>query len=142
MKFLIQKVKNIKIESDLEDVYPNNILLIYIGVGRGDEKKNLEEIVSFLENLQIIDENNKFLRKLKEVKPTLIFISNITLLASFEKGRINFNQALEPKLAKEIYEKLIGIFKKRNYQVFSKEFGSYLEITSTNIGPINFFIEI
>ncbi|GIW67370.1 MAG: hypothetical protein KatS3mg096_238 [Candidatus Parcubacteria bacterium] len=127
----------------ISDKYPgNNLLLIYVGIEKGDENKNLEEIVNYLENLQIIDENGKFAKTMKETKPVFVFISNITLLAGFEKGRINFNRALEPKLAKEIFKKLIQVFKNKGYQVFSKEFGSYLEITSTNVGPINFYLQI
>lgn len=143
MKFLIQKIKDIRIKNNLSDVCLDNVLLlIYVGIEKEDENKNLEEIVNYLENLQIIDENGKFIKTIKETKPVLVFISNITLLADFEKGRINFNKALKPELAKEIFEKLIEIFKNKGYQVFSKEFGSYLEITSTNVGPINFFVEI
>jgi D-tyrosyl-tRNA(Tyr) deacylase len=138
MKFLIQKVKNLKIEE--REV--NEGFLIYVGIEKGDENKNLKEIVNYLENLQIVDEEGKFSQKIKDIKPKLVFISNITLLANFEKTRINFNQALEPNKAKEIFNDFIKIWQDLGYEVFYREFGSFLEISSTNLGPINFILEL
>jgi D-tyrosyl-tRNA(Tyr) deacylase len=138
MKFLIQKVKDLKIERiGLDEGF-----LIYVGVEKGDENKSLKEIVSYLENLQIVDKQGKFSQKIKDIRPKLIFISNITLLADFERGRINFNRALEPNKAKEIFNNFIKIWKDLGYEVFYKEFGSFLEISSTNFGPINFILEL
>jgi D-tyrosyl-tRNA(Tyr) deacylase len=138
MRFLIQKVKDLKIEEKEVD----KGFLIYVGVEKGDENKNLKEIVNYLENIQIVDKEGKFSQKIKDIKPKLIFVSNITLLANFEKFRINFNQALEPNKAKEIFDNFIKIWQDLGYEVFYKEFGSFLEISSTNLGPINFILEL
>jgi D-tyrosyl-tRNA(Tyr) deacylase len=176
MKLLIQKVKNLKIEEKEVDkpASPSPAsrpvsrqggqsgqgglgggFLIYVGIEKGDENKNLKEIVDYLENLQIVDKEGKFSQKIKDIKPRLVFISNITLLANFKKtslasrrarrarrGRINFNQALEPNKAKEIFNNFIKIWQDLGYEVFYKEFGSFLEISSTNMGPINFILEL
>jgi len=138
MRFLIQKVRNLKIgEREV-----NGGFLIYVGIEKGDENKNLKEIVNYLGNLQIVDKEGKFSQKIKDIKSNLIFISNITLLANFEKGRINFNQALKPNKAKEIFNNFIKIWQDLGYEVFYKEFGSFLKISSTNIGPINFILKL
>jgi len=138
MKLLVQKIKNLRID----ETEVNDGFLIYLGMEKGDENKNLIEIVNYLENLQIVNKEGKFSQTIKETKPKLIFISNITLLANFEKGRINFNQALEPDKAKEIFNNFVKIWQNLGYQVFYKDFGLFLEINSVNVGPINFFIEI
>ncbi len=138
MKLLIQKIKNLKID----EIEINEGFLIFVGIEKGDENKNLKEIVNYLENLQIVDKEGKFFQKIKDLKPILIFISNITLLANFEKFRINFNQALEPEKAKKIFNDFVKIWQNLGYEVFYKEFGSFLEISYINIGPINFIIEI
>jgi D-Tyr-tRNAtyr deacylase len=95
MKILIQKIGRIKIFSKNNLIFDSNEgYLFYVGFEKGDENKNLKEIVSYLENIQIVDKEGKFSQKIKDIKPKLIFVSNITLLANFEKTRINFNQAL------------------------------------------------
>lgn len=143
MRFLIQKIKSLKIYKEEKLILKlNNELcyLVYVGIERGDENKNLQEIVKNFEDLQIIEEGGRFLKKIKEIKPKLVFVSNITLLANFSKGRINFNSSINSQLAKEIFENLIGLFKNYGYNVFSTDFGSYLEIESLNQGPINFYL--
>lgn len=144
MKFLIQKVKNLKIYRNKHIIFSspeeNICYLVYVGIEKGDENKNLEEIVASLENLQIIDENGKFLKSLKAEKPTLVFVSQITLIADFDKGRINFNRTLDFSLSKQIFEKFIAIWQNLGYNIFNTEFGSFLEIEIINIGPVNFFI--
>ncbi len=146
MKFLIQKVKNLKIYKEKEKILDlskeNFSLLIYVAFEKEDENKKLDEIINFLEKVQILNENNKFSKSIKDLKPTIVFVSQITLSAEFEKtGRINFNQALEPSLAKNIFEELVKKFNDFGYNVYKTEFGSYLEIESINLGPINFVIE-
>jgi D-tyrosyl-tRNA(Tyr) deacylase len=138
MKFLIQKVENLKIN----EIEVDSSFLIYVGIQKGDENKNLKEIVNYLENIQLVDKEGKFSQKIKDIKPKLVFISNITLLSSFKKFRINFNQALEPNKAKEIFNNFIKIWQNLGYEVFYKEFGSFLKISLTNIGPINFILEL
>jgi len=138
MKFLIQKVKGI----EMGKIKVDDGFLVYVGIEKNDENRNLKEIINYLEKLQIVDKEGKFSQTIKEIKPKLIFVSNITLLANFEKGRINFNQALKPKKAKEIFENFVKTWQDLGYQIFYKEFGSFLEIASINIGPINFIIEI
>ena len=138
MKFLIQKVKNLKIEN----IEVDKGFLIYVGIEKKDEKRDLKEIIDYLENLSIVDKEGKFSQKIKDLKPKLIFVSNITLLAQFDKYRINFNNALEPNKAKEIFNNFVRIWENLGYEVFKAEFGSFLEISTVNIGPINFFIEL
>lgn len=146
MRFLIQKVKCLKIYQDqkliLDLTKEDFCYLIYVGIEKGDEKKNLEEIAKNLENLQIIDANEKFSQTLRDIKPKIVFISQITLLADFDKGRINFNNSLDFNLAKEIFEKFVEKWHNLGYDVFKTNFGSYLEIEATNIGPVNFYLNL
>lgn len=146
MKFLIQKVKGLKIYQNKEIILDLSqedfCYLIYVGIEKGDAKKNLEEIIKNLENLQLIDVEGKFNQTLKEVKPKIVFVSQITLLANFEKGRINFNNSLEFPQAKRIFEEFVFLWQKLGYNVFKTEFGAYLGIESINLGPVNFCLNL
>lgn len=143
MKLLIQKVNGLKIDQEdktILDLGDEICYLFYVGIEKGDEKKDLNRIVKNIENLQIIDENGRFLKSLRELKPKLIFISQITLISDFKNGRINFNKSLDFNLAKNIFENLVISFQKLNYNVFRGDFGSYLKIKSINLGPVNFLV--
>lgn len=157
MKFLVQKVKNLKIYQSKSQTATNLnanqseqklilnfqdeiCYLIYVGIEKGDEKKNLEEIVKKLTKLQIVDYQDKFSLTIEDFKPKIVFVSQITLLAAFERGRINFNQSLETKLAKKIFDDFVYCWQNLGYNVFKTDFGSYLEIESTNLGPVNFIL--
>ncbi len=146
MKLLIQKVKNLKIYQKGEKLFDFSkedfLLLIYVALEKGDENKNLEEIVNFLENCQILDFKEKFSKSIKEIKPILVFVSQITLTAEFDKsGRINFNQALDFNLAKKVFDKFIQKWQNLGYNIYHTEFGSNLKIESLNLGPVNFLLE-
>lgn len=143
MRLLIQKVKNLKIFKGNEMVLNLNnepCFLIYIGIEKDDEKRDLKKLVTTLENLPLLNKEGKFLVSLKEAKPTLVFISNITLVANFDKNHLNFNKALEPGLAKNIFYEFVNLWQELGYNVYKTDFGSYLEVESKNLGPINFFI--
>ena len=146
MRFLIQKVKNLRIyqaKRTLFDLTNEDFCyLIYVGLEKNDDKKNLEEIIQSLENLQIVDIDGKFSQTLKAIKPKIVFISQITLVSGFEKGRINFNNSLDFNLAKEIFEKFVLKWQNLGYNVFRTDFGSFLEVEATNIGPVNFYLKL
>ncbi|GIW65094.1 MAG: hypothetical protein KatS3mg093_073 [Candidatus Parcubacteria bacterium] len=144
MRLLIQKVKNLKIYQNkkliLDFSSDNFCYLIYVSLEKGDENKILEEIIKKIENLEIIDINGKFNHSLKEIKPKIVFVSQITLSADFVKGRINFNRSLEFSKAEKIFNQFFALWLKLGYNVFKTDFGAFLEIESTNLGPVNFFI--
>lgn len=142
MKFLVQKVKNLKIYKNNQIIFSslkeNICYLVYVGIEKGDENKNLEEIIKNLVKFQIVDYQGKFSLTIVDSKPLIVFVSQITLLANFEKGRINFNRSLEVKLAEKIFDDFVSSWRNLGYNVFKVDFGSYLEIENTNLGPVNF----
>jgi D-tyrosyl-tRNA(Tyr) deacylase len=144
MKLLIQKVKNLKIYQDqklfLNLSSESFCFLIYVGVEKEDKNKNLKEIIKNLESLEIVDLNGKFNQTLEQTKPKIVFVSQITLLADFIKGRINFNYSSAFLEAKMIFDEFVDLWQKLGYNVYKTEFGSYLEIENINLGPVNFFI--
>ncbi|MER3406892.1 MAG: hypothetical protein C4278_00445 [Patescibacteria group bacterium] len=136
MKFLVQRVKDLEIEN----LKIKEALLIYVGIEKGDENKNLKEIVSDLINKEIIEKDGKFVLKIKEVNLPIVLISQITLIASFsKKGKISFDNSLERKKAIEIFEKIKNEFQNQGLDIYHFPFGSYLFIKNINIGPNNFY---
>lgn len=145
MRFLIQKINDIVIYKDnkiIFQLFSRPSLLIYVGVEKIDQRRDLNSIVNKLLNFQLIDNDNKFNKSIKETNPYLIFVSNITLVADFSKNRINFNKSVNYLTAKIIFDNLVNLIEKENFSVFKAEFGSRLEIMCLNIGPINFHLTL
>lgn len=145
MKLLIQKINDIEIYKDNKIIFQLSSqpsLLIYVGIEKIDQKRDLNFIVNKLLNLNLIDDNGKFNKSIKEINPYLIFVSNITLVADFSKKRINFNNSLNYLTAKNIFDTFIALIKKENFSVFKTDFGSWIKIQCSNIGPINFFLTL
>lgn len=146
MKLLIQRIGGLKIYKDKEEILniskDDFCFLIYVGIEKNDQMKNFQELVEEIENLQIIEKKGKFSQKLKEMRVKIVLVSNVTLLANFHKGRINFNRNLEFDKAKELFQKFAMVWKNFGRDVFIIPFGSFLEIKGVNIGPINFYLEL
>ncbi len=144
MRLLIQRVKDLEIGNFKSDKVT---LLIFVAIEKEDKNKDLKNIVEFLENLEVLSDHifveEKFTKKIKEVKPEIFLVSQITLLANFSSsGKINFDKAISFLEGEKIFNNFYQELKNKGYIVHCTSFGSYLEIKSTNIGPTNFLLII
>lgn len=143
MKFLVQRVKEVKVFFQNEEIETlSDGFLIFVGIEKEDENKDLSQIGKKLLQYQVMEREGKFSLSLQESKLPVLFISQITLTANFDNGRINFNQSPNFSTAKKIYDEFITEMKKYYPSTKNTSFGSYLMIESINIGPVNFFLEI
>jgi D-tyrosyl-tRNA(Tyr) deacylase len=143
MKFLIQRVKDVKVfleEEEIENL--NDGFLVFVGVENKDIGQDLKMIKEKFLKLQVFEKDGKFSVSLKEANLPILFVSQITLTANFENVRINFNDSPKFEIAKEIFEKFVEEIKNEGLKVKNTPFGSYLLIESKNIGPVNFFVII
>jgi D-aminoacyl-tRNA deacylase len=144
MKFLIQRVKEVKIIlngkeiEDLEDGF-----LIFVGVEKKDVERDLSLIKDKILSLRIGESDHKFTIPLKEAGLPIMLISQITLIANFDKsGRVSFDESPQFDIAKDIFERFVDEIKKDYHKVKSVPFGSFLFIKNINVGPVNFYVEI
>ncbi len=111
MKAVIQRVKSAEVYVDgrLSGKIGNG-LLILIGVGKGDDEKDVSYMVSKLPDLRIFeDPSGKFNLSLKEMNGEMLVVSQFTLYGDCRKGRRpSFTEAEEPAAAKSLYERLIN----------------------------------
>ncbi|MCS6956579.1 MAG: D-aminoacyl-tRNA deacylase [Patescibacteria group bacterium] len=142
MKILIQKVKFAKLWikgkliGEIGDGY-----ILYLGVEKKDKNRE-EKIVENLVRIKFIDEEGKFKKSLKQENKQLMIISNITLIARWEKNKPEFTEGPIFEEAKTIFDNFIYLLKKENLFIISGVFGTEMFVESENIGPINFVIEI
>jgi D-tyrosyl-tRNA(Tyr) deacylase len=144
MRVVIQRVLEAKVEVDSRMVGQiEKGFLVYLGVGKDDTIKDAEFIAEKLVNLRIFpDEAGKMNLSLLDVGGKILLISNFTLHGDCRKGRRpGFDNAAEPNLANQLYEKVAELIVQQGVAVEKGVFGEYMHVTSTNDGPVNFLLD-
>jgi D-tyrosyl-tRNA(Tyr) deacylase len=120
-----------------------NGLLVFVGVGKGDDENDVSYLVSKLPDLRIFeDTSGKFNLSLKELNGELLIVSQFTLYGDCKKGRRpSFTEAEEPTTAKSLYERLISRLREQAIPVQTGEFQAKMEVHLVNDGPVTLLLD-
>ena len=144
MKFVIQRVKNAQVDVDNKTVGKiDNGFLVLIGITHTDTKEIADYLVKKLINLRVFeDENGKMNLSLGDINGSLLIVSQFTLYADCSGGnRPSFVEAAKPDLANELYEYIISECKKKVDKVETGIFGTDMEVSLLNDGPVTIILE-
>ena len=143
MKIVIQRAKNASVLIDNKiNGSINNGLVILVGFTYGDTEEDINYMVNKIVNLRIFDDENGVMNKsILDVNGTILSISQFTLYADTKKGRRpSYVNALNGVEATKLYD----IFNQKLSEQIHTEtgiFGSEMQVTLTNDGPITIIIE-
>ena len=143
MRTIIQRAKNAKVE--IENKVNGSIengLVILVGFTYGDTIEDIDYMVNKIVNLRIFDDENGVMNKsILDVGGTILSISQFTLYADTKKGRRpSYVDALNGEEATKLYD----IFNQKLNEIVHTEtgiFGSEMQVTLTNDGPITIIME-
>ncbi len=143
MKFVIQRVKEASVT--VEEQVIGKIgkgFLVFIGVGKEDTKETADAFVKKMIGLRIFaDENGKTNLALKDVKGSLLLVSQFTLYANCKKGyRPSFTEAGDPAQAEMLYEYIIEKCREEIDIVETGSFGADMEVALVNDGPFTILL--
>ncbi len=144
MKVVVQRSKNSTVTVDNKVIGKiNKGLVVLVGFTSGDTNQNIEYIVNKLINLRIFDDETGVMNKsLIDVHGSVLSISQFTLYADTAKGRRpSYSLALNPKEAEPLYHLFNKKLKENNINVETGLFGSEMEVSITNDGPVTIIIE-
>ena len=99
MRAVVQRVSQASVKVDGEEVGAiGRGMLVLLGVGEGDEKKDLDYMVNKLVGLRIFpDDKGSMNRSLLDVGGGMLVVSQFTLYGDCRKGRRpSFVKAMEP----------------------------------------------
>ncbi len=144
MRAVIQRVSQARVE--VEGQITGQIdtgLLVYLGVGHDDTDKDAKFIADKLINLRIFaDQNGKMNLSVADIGGSILLVSQFTLYGNCQKGRRpGFDAAADPKIADQLYQKVIQLIKDQNINIQTGQFAAHMQVTSTNNGPVTFNLE-
>ena len=143
MKLVIQRVTraSVTIENKLFSSIQKGALVLF-GVEKDDSEDMLDYYAQKLLKLRIFeDEQGKMNKSLLDIKGEILVVSQFTLCADCKKGtRPSFDNAKEPKSAKEYYEKFVRILKTSGLNVQTGVFAAHMDVELVNNGPVTIIL--
>lgn len=144
MRFLIQRVNHAKVT--VEHQITGQIqkgFLVFIGISEEDTTEIADKLIKKLTGLRIFeDSEGKTNLSLKDVKGSLLLVSQFTLYANCKKGnRPSFVHAGAPEMANKLYEYIISQCKIAGYPVETGIFGADMKIELENDGPFTIILD-
>jgi D-tyrosyl-tRNA(Tyr) deacylase len=145
MKIVIQRVTSasILINSEIKRNISKG-LVVYFGISKEDSIEKIDYFVNKIITLRVWGNEEKgFQSNIVDIKGELLIVSQFTLYGDCTQGtKPKFNDAMNPIEAKEIYDLFVSKLRSKcDLKIETGEFGSHMEITQVNNGPMTMIVE-
>ncbi len=144
MRAVVQRVKEARVEVDGQITGAiEKGLMVLLGVGRDDDRADVEFMADKLANLRIFrDDADRMNLSVKDAGGAILLISQFTLYGDCRKGRRpSFDAAAEPEQAKKLYEDIISLIRAKGIAVETGVFAARMQVFSQNDGPVTFLLD-
>jgi D-tyrosyl-tRNA(Tyr) deacylase len=144
MRAVVQRVSEGKVVVEGQTVGEiNRGLLVLLGVGDGDDDKDLEYMIDKILGLRIFeDENGKMNLSVTDVNGEILVVSQFTLYGDVRKGkRPSFTASAHPDIAEEYYEKFIYRCREKGIKTEHGVFGAHMDVSLVNSGPVTILLD-
>jgi D-tyrosyl-tRNA(Tyr) deacylase len=145
MKALVQRVNKARLL--VEELEVSNIgygMVCYLGVGRGDEEKQLEWLARKVAGLRIFpDKEGKMNLSAIDTGADILCVSQFTLYGDVRNGyRPGFSQAEKPETALKMYDDFCIELQKLGVKKVAKGiFAADMTIEQENQGPVTLMLD-
>lgn len=144
MRAVVQRVKEASVKVDSKVVGKiDKGLLVFLGVGKGDDSKDIEYMVNKIVGLRIFqDKDNRMNLSLEDIGGEILIVSQFTLYGDVRKGRRpSFTKSAHPDIGERLYEEFIDMVKSREIKVEKGIFGADMDINLVNDGPVTILLD-
>lgn len=144
MRAVIQRVREARVEVDGQITGAiEKGLMVFLGVGRDDDRADVEFMADKLANLRIFrDDEDRMNLSVKDAGGAILLISQFTLYGDCRKGRRpSFDDAGEPEQAKKLYEDTIALIRTKGADVETGVFAAGMQVFSQNDGPVTLLLD-
>jgi len=145
MKLIVQRVEEASVcvkERSIGQI--GRGLLVFLGIEKGDQKKQVDRLAERLVNLRIFPDQQKASNlSVVDVGGEILVISQFTLCADTSAGRRpSFIKAADPKKAEELYLEFLEELKMiSGLKIENGHFGEMMKVSLINDGPATFILE-
>ena len=118
-------------------------VLVLLGVARGDTDEIAASLAGKVARLRIFEnDEGRFDRSLLDAGGEALVVSQFTLIADTSKGnRPSFTDAAAPEAAEPLYEAFCTSLEAEGVPVARGVFGSRMEVSLVNDGPVTIVLE-
>lgn len=119
-------------------------LLVLLGVEKADDECKCKRLAQRVLAYRIFaDRDDKMNLNVQQAGGGILVISQFTLAAQTNKGnRPGFSKGAQPIEAKRLYELFNKNCSKMGIKVETGEFAADMQVSSTNDGPVTFWLQV
>jgi D-tyrosyl-tRNA(Tyr) deacylase len=119
-------------------------LLALVCAERGDSDVQADALVSKMLAYRVFaDDAGRMNRSVRDVGGGLLLVPQFTLAADTNTGtRPSFSPAAPPDEGRRLFEHFAAQARRQHAPVETGEFGSHMQVQSTNDGPVTFWLRV
>ena len=145
MRVVIQRVSeaSVKVHEEVKSSIKKG-LLILIGIEESDDAEDVIWLSKKIAQLRIFSDDKGLMnRSILDIKGELLVVSQFTLHAKTKKGnRPSYIRSAKPEQAIPLYEEFIIVLEKEiGKTVKTGQFGSNMQVSLCNDGPVTIYID-
>lgn len=144
MRAILQRVKSASVHVDGQCVGEiQQGILVFLALAKGDELHQAKKIVDKILNYRIFDDGQgKMGLNVQQIQGNILLVSQFTLVANTDKGlRPDFTPVMPPAEAKILFEQIIDYTCQQLPNVQTGIFGTDMQVSLVNDGPVTFILE-
>jgi D-tyrosyl-tRNA(Tyr) deacylase len=142
---LLQRVTEASVEVDKVTVAEIETgLLALIGVEKHDMEATAERLIQRVLGYRMFaDEQGRMNRSVSDISGGVLLVPQFTLAADTDKGmRASFSSAADPEDGRRLFDYAVNCARANHAIVESGRFGTDMQITLTNDGPVTFWLQV
>ena len=142
---LLQRVSQARVTADGENVGAIGAgLMVLLCAERNDTEREADLLLSKLLSYRVFaDAAGKMNRSVVEVAGGLLLVPQFTLAADTQSGtRPSFTPAAPPEEGRRLFDYFAVKARTRHEVVETGRFGSHMQVSLTNDGPVTFWLQV
>lgn len=144
MRVVLQRVSEARVRVGGEIVGEiGRGLLVLLGVGQGDGEADARSLAEKTAGLRIFeDAQGKMNLSVEETGGAVLVVSQFTLYGDCRQGRRpGFSSAAPQETANTLYERFVGLLRKRGLPVATGIFQAEMAVELVNDGPVTLLLD-